>query len=705
MPAVQYAQRHFLQFRVLVPLLFFAGYHETSRKTQLIRKLMIAGALAAFIACSGDGGTNPNVVTNVEVTASPTQISVNGTSQATAVAKNGNGGIISGKTATWQSLTPTVAGINSNGVITGVAAGTATIQATIDGINGTTTVSVISAVSACNSGLTTVDLAPGEVRTLTSASTQGCIKVSAATSAAADYLVIPSNLSSLVDVVSTYAFKSDQGDVVPANRLATTVMTDASQITSSNALLNAGALQSGFEKRLRLTERRELRLPAAQAAYRSRRNGAIRYAQSVAIPAVGDRQTFKVPGQTNSCNNYKTITAEAKFINEKVIIFSDVASPPGGFTNTDFQQIADEFRDLIYPTDVAYFGTPLDLDANQRIIILYTPEVNKLTEAGNPSSFVGGFFWAGDLFPTTAPNPKDACPQSNLAELFYLLAPDPTGSINGNIRNTKDVRQGTRGTIAHEFQHMINASERIRSPIDQPLEDVWLDEGLAHFAEDAVGRVVRGIGEADDATFARTLGGNVDDFNAFFFQNFSRFRLYLTDPGFRSPASDDFGGDSLSFRGAAWALLHYAADQYAPGGDIKAFTRKLAGGPDIGIANLTKNASGVAWDVLISGFLIANYADNLGIPNLNSLYTYKVYDMRSNESALPASGGVYPLKLNTITSASYAASNLKARSGSGNYFFISRPLGTAARTFRFLNPDGVTAASFTGASWVLLRTR
>jgi hypothetical protein len=664
---------------------------------------MIAGAIVAFIACSGDGGgVQPDVVTKVDVTANPTQISAYGSSQATAIPKNQNGATISGKTASWSSLSPTVASVNSKGVITGVAAGTATIQATVDGVAGTTSVTVIAAVAVCSSGLTTVDLAVGGVRSLTSESTRGCIKVSGATSGAADYLVIPSNLGTFVDVVGTYAFRSDEGETVNSNSIASTVMSARSAIMTNGTAADVGALQSGFEKRLRLTERRELNLPDAQAAYQRHRSEAIRYAQSVAIPAVGDRQTFRVPGQTSSCTQFKTITAEAKYINDKVIIFSDVASPAGGFTNTDYQQIGDEFRDLIYPTDVSYFGTPLDLDANSRIIILYTPEVNKLTEAGNPGSFVGGFFWAGDLFPTTGAN---GCAQSNFAELFYLLSPDPTGTINGNIRNTSQVRQGTRGTIAHEFQHMINASERIRSPIEQPLEDVWLDEGLAHFAEDAVGRAVRGIGEADDAAFSRTLGGNVDDFNAFFFQNFARFRLYLTDPGFRSPASDEFGGDSLAFRGAAWALLHYAADQYAPGGDIKAFTKKLAGGPDVGIANLTKNASGVAWDVLISGFLVANYADNFGIPNLNPLYTYKVYDMRSNESALPASGGVYPLKVNTIPGGTYASSNLKARSGSGNYFFISRPLGTPARTFRFLNPDGTTAASFTGASWVILRTR
>jgi len=262
---------------------------------------------------------------------------------------------------------------------------------------------------------------------------------------------------------------------------------------------------------------------------------------------------------------------------------------------------------------------------------------------------------------------------------------------------------------------MINASERIRSPILQNFEQVWLHEALAHFAEDAVGRFVRGIGEAEDANFNRTLGGNSDDFNAFFFQNFARLRSWMLITGPMSPISS-LADTSLAVRGAAWSLVHYAADQYAPGGDVKAFTQKLAGGPDSGVVNLTCIARVVhqactqntSWDTMISGWMVANFADNNGIPGLSPLYTYKVYDMRNIETIVDANitprNGVYPLKVNGITTPNFAMSGLQARTGSGNYFFIARNAGAPARTFRFLNADGTTAASFTGANWIVLRT-
>jgi hypothetical protein len=668
-----------------------------------MRKSILCGAILVYAACSGGGAAAPAVVTTVAVTTAPTQISVNETAQASAIVKDQNGNALSGKTITWESLNPSVATVLSTGSIKGVAAGTATIRGTVESVSGTAGIIVVAPVAVCNTGLTVVDLPVGGVSLLSSAATKGCIKIPAATSAPADYLVIAANTNIQPDIIGDFVFKSDEGETVPATNLFPSNSVVSASIASAAQGSDLGAMQIKFETRLRTLERRQLRLPDAQHAYRDRiAQRQTRLSLSVAIPAIGDQTTFRVPGQDSACTKFTTITAAVTYVNEKVIIYNDVVSPPNGFTATDYQQIGDEFRDLIYPTDVSYFGTPLDQDNNGRVIILYTPQVNKLTPPNN-ASFVGGFFFAGDLFPTTAPAGQFACPQSNQAELFYVLAPDPDGVFN-NKRTTATVRQGTRGTIAHEFQHMINASNRIRSPIDQPLEDVWLDEALAHFAEDAVGRAVRGIGEAEDAGFTRTFGGSADDFNAFFFQNFARYRLYLLNPGPLAPTSS-LADSSLAVRGAAWSLLHYTADQYAPGGDIKAYTLKLAGGPDVGVTNLTKNAGNVDFQTLITGWMIANYADDGGIPGLTAVDSYKVYDMRNVQQGLPANNGSFPLKPSNISGSGFVVTGLSDRSASGTYFFALRNTGSLARTYRFLNSDGSTAASFTGATWIVVRTR
>ncbi|MEJ7760779.1 MAG: Ig-like domain-containing protein [Gemmatimonadaceae bacterium] len=661
-----------------------------------MHKFRLVGAALLVIACSGDKSVGPPVTSSVAVTFAPTQISVNETAQATAIVKDQSGNALTGKTIEWTSLNPNVATVTAAGVIRGVSAGTATIQGKVDGIVGTATVIVIAPAQSCLGGPTVVDLAPGGVRVLSSAQTRGCIKISS-TAAASDHVVIAANANALPDIVADYIIKSDEGETVPSSNFLATPAMIRSSLTAAEPSFG-GALQVTFEQKIRRMERQVLDLPGGQRAFRERTaSNALRYSQLAAIPVVGEKTPFKVP---QSCSKFTSITATVQYISTRAIIYTDDASPGGGFTAADFQAIGDEFDNLIYPTDVSYFGTPLDLDNNGRVIILYTPEVNKLTPMGNPGGFVGGFFFAGDLFPASGQN---SCAQSNVGEVFYVLAPDPDGSVNGNVRKTIDVRQGTRGTIAHEFQHMINASERIRTPVVvDDFESVWLDEAMAHFAEDATGRALKQIGEAENADFTR-LVSNRNDYNAYFFQNFARFRLYLQNPGPNAPTSS-LADSSLAARGAAWAFLRHTADHYAPGGDIKAFTKALAVSPDTGVSNLLKRiGGGVPFDTLVAGWMVANYADDLGIPNLAVKYTYKTYNMRSNVAAL--NSGTYPLLVNQIAGGSYVSPPLKARSASGNYFRFVRAAGAPARSFRFLNLDAVTAASFTGATFYILRAQ
>jgi hypothetical protein len=669
-----------------------------------MRKLATLGALLLFAACKGSE-TEPLVTTTVTVSASPAQISVNGTSQASAVPKDQNGNPIAGKTVAWTSLTPAIASVDATGLVRGLAAGTATIQATVDGVAGTTNIAVIAPVFTCTAGPTIVDVAVGEVRVLSSQASAGCAKVSAVGAVErGDYVIIAASLSGgIADVLSTFILKSDDGEIVPTNSVQTSSSILAQVLAPSASAEQLGSVQLSFERKLRRMERAQLDIRAAHAGYLARRlNRDLRYSVTSTIPAVGDKTTFKVPGQDSACTKFTTITATVQYISNRAILYLDDAAPTGGFAATDYQQIGDEFDTVIFPTDTSYFGSPLDDDNNGRVIILYTPEVNKLTPAGSTGAFVGGFFFAGDLFPLSA------CPQSNLAELFYLLAPDPTGTINNHPRSVKDVRQGTRGTIAHEFQHMINASERIRSPVPQELEDVWLDEALAHFAEDAVGRVVRGIGEFENADFSRVRGASSDDYFAFFYQNFARFQEWLKRPPGLAPISA-LADSSLGVRGAAWSLLHYTADQYAPGGNVKAWTKQLAAGLDgstaiYGATNLTRHSGNVPIDSLLAGWLVANYADDTGIP-VATKYTYRVYNMRSQQGPITQPVGTYPLSITTITGASFNSGGLQVRSGTGSYFQISRGGGSVARTFRLLNDDATTAASFPGASLIFLRTQ
>ena len=660
-----------------------------------MRKSALIYGLLAIVACKGTDITDPSITTSVLVSSNPNQIAVGETAQASAIVKDQNGDPLSGKSIAWKSLNESIATVTAAGLIKGIAPGTATIQGTVDGITGTATIQVVAPISACTSGPVNVALAPGEARVMNVLEVGGCVRVSTA-SGQGQYIVIAANTNAIPDAFPSFVIRSSLGEAA----LSGSLLASPSRITSSLAVPERNPvldLQSGVEMKIRDAERR-LDLTKAQHDYTELRRLRPSYSIAAALPSVGQKLQFKIPGKENSCQQFKTIAATARHISNRAIIFTDDASPAGGFSDTELQVIATEFDNLIYPTGVDYFGTPLDLDENSRVIILYTPEVNRLTPSGNPDGFVGGFFFAGDLFPTTT------CPQTNRAELFYVLAPDPNGTINGNKRTTADVRQGTRGTIAHEFQHMINASERIRHPVTSDLESVWLDEALSHFAEDLNGRVLRGLNETGNYTFEQltTNGTQVDDFNAFFYQNFARLARYLQNPGPNSPTSQHVDS-SLADRGAAWSFLRYAADHYAPGGDVKSFIKSLVPGPDTGVVNLRTKAGNVPFDSLVAGWLIANAADDAGITALNPRYTYRTYNMRSNLTRVNTPNQVYPLAITTLGEAPYSATH-QVRSASGTYFRFSQPADGLARIIRFTNVDMTTAATFSGATLILLRT-
>jgi len=394
---------------------------------------------------------------------------------------------------------------------------------------------------------------------------------------------------------------------------------------------------------------------------------------------------------TNLCSTFFAVRGVVKAVGRKAQIAVDVNAPTTGLSAADLTAIATEFDDLIFKTDTSWFGSPTDINKDGRITILYTPEVNKFTKKG-ATSYIGGFFWGGDLF--TQADYKAAnltCPQTNEQEVFYLLAADPTGQF-GDTRSTALVRQTTRGTIAHEFQHMINQGIRQFNQNADPFEVDWLNEGLSHFAEEAVGRAARGFSDFQSLSF-QDVRTNVDDYNAYFQQNLSRFAQYLARPDTTSPISSRADQD-LPPRGAAWALLRYTADHFAPS-NARTFFRRLVAGPSSSVTNLVQR-SGASFDQIISGWLIANYTDNLGVTGLDARYSYTSWNMR--DAVAGAVGGNYPLRV-TTPGAPFVTT---AESGSGVYFLAQRAAGAPVATFRMVDPSGGNVG-FAGARVYVVR--
>jgi uncharacterized protein YjdB len=90
------------------------------------------GSMALTVSAPGPTGA----VASVTVSLSPSSITIGGSSQATAIARDANGAVISGKTAAWSLGVASLANISSGGVVTGLLAGVVPVTATIDGVSG-----------------------------------------------------------------------------------------------------------------------------------------------------------------------------------------------------------------------------------------------------------------------------------------------------------------------------------------------------------------------------------------------------------------------------------------------------------------------------------------------------------------------------------------------------------------------------------------
>lgn len=379
----------------------------------------------------------------------------------------------------------------------------------------------------------------------------------------------------------------------------------------------------GFELELRERSRHALTPLMTIARVTDQESGG-RFSIAAAVPNVGDLLNLNT-NALSACANARMRIGRVVAVTSRAIVVADTANPPNGFTTQDYQYFAAGFDTLIYPVDTLNFGTPTDKDGNQRVLLFFTRAVNELTPPGQ-SFYIGGFFFSRDLFPKTASGGVQGCEASNVAEMLYLLVPDPAGVVNLNERTVEFVRGVTLGTIAHELQHLINSSRHLYVNALSTFEDVFLDEGLSHVAEELVFFRAAGLSPGQNIAYETIQASPriVDAFNTFAAPNMRRFREFLSDPLSNAPYASNA---SLSTRGAMWSFLRYAADRRGVAESQLWF--QLANPPAgvHGIANLNRAVTSdlSSW---IRDWSVANYADDY-ITGLARVNTHPTWNLRS----------------------------------------------------------------------------
>ncbi|MBU8920911.1 MAG: hypothetical protein KOO63_03525 [Bacteroidales bacterium] len=300
-----------------------------------------------------------------------------------------------------------------------------------------------------------------------------------------------------------------------------------------------------------------------------------------------------INGSTIAPASFTEVTANLKYEGTHTLLYVDQLTASGCISDAEAQWLGDSFESGIYQTDRTAFGDESDINDDGRVVILLSPVINRLTDPGTASTegFIAGFFLPGDLIPSFLDH---RC--TNGMEIFYTMVPDPEG-LYGNTYEKSRALEVIRGVIAHEFMHMIMFNYRVlqygSGMYATYSAETWVNEGLAHIAEDLNNHEESNIGRAN---------------------------IFLQDPG---DVSLIHGGDALDERGAAFLFFRYLGDRFG-----EQVYRDIVQTKAVGLSNI-ELVTGLDFYELFADWSAAVYLDGLGISSDNR-FSYSSIDLRSD---------------------------------------------------------------------------
>ena len=228
-------------------------------------------------------------------------------------------------------------------------------------------------------------------------------------------------------------------------------------------------------------------------------------------------------GDVASASNYLSVRGVLRAVGKRVQVY--VASEDVGRVDPELlKDLVATFDDRIFPVAAASVGLARDVDGDGRFTVLLSSWLSRL---GNGRNAVDGFVRVSDL------DLAFSAPFGNRCDMMYLstsLKPGPH----------------LRTVLTHEYMHAVVFSGKCRQtegvgPVVLE-EEGWLDEALAHLAE-------------DQQAFSRS---NIDYRISAFLSQPERYQLVVVD----YYAANLFR--SHGNRGSTYLFLRWCVDQYGP---------------------------------------------------------------------------------------------------------------------------------------------
>ena len=501
-----------------------------------------------------------------------------------------------------------------------------------------------------------VTLAAGQYASIDPAPDSGCTVFAANGAVAAEYLVVPQLATGTPG--ATLSFRLTGDTINPfSSAPVPSPMIRVSVVEAFHAFLRRGD-ERAWRDLAPLGPSRTAPLPSPESP----------------TFVYGDQKTFKVCSNL-TCTTFANVTATARAVKPKVVIFVDNAAPapPNGLDSTALDSIGAQFDARLYATDTLAFGRESDIDANGAVLVLMTPVVNRLVNNTQcqQSGFVAGFFYGADLLP---PGPSN--PGTNSGEIFYSLVADPAGTLSCS-HSTTSVQRIIPITFIHEFQHMISFNQHVllRSGNGEVL---WLNEGFSHYAEELGGRTY----PSGSPEFSRFVIGDL--YNAY---------QYLDSTGkhFLLPTE---GIGSLAERGAAWLFVRYIVDRFAGDTTVaswNALTRQLLQTTNTGAANIAA-VTGQSFQTIVTRWALANWVSDLPAFAAPPELQYESWAFRTTYASLNAQDPsnfpkAFPLTP-TVSGGRQTDVSGTLRAGSGLYHRVTHGSNAPGFTLHFTTSGG-----------------
>ena len=290
--------------------------------------------------------------------------------------------------------------------------------------------------------------------------------------------------------------------------------------------------------------------------------------QNVAAALLGESEEFFIPvyGQVATSTPYpqNRITARCVAIGSEVIIYADNAIiTPSSSLIADLRL---RFEEVIKPRINDVFGVEPDLgpDGEGRLTILLTDSM---------SQGIAGIFYGIDLYNRDESGVQ--LRESNERKMIYVKY-----SLTSTITRF--------GTIAHEFQHMVNYYQKQRLGGTGTFESVWLNEGMSKYAEDVCGYGILN-GDANSASLIK-----------------------LSQENFKSLSLTNFSG--INSYGLSYLFVRFLAQENRFGTTYREVTRKLIDSSLTGKANVVA-VTGEAFELTLARWALSLYLNRYSSDN------------------------------------------------------------------------------------------